>query len=388
MKMERNKEVFDIIDYLIDQETYEVKWDNVLMIEPFHHLKDGGFHSKYHKEGNSFIHTQMVVDSMKRLNFRWESTDHNYKIIMLLAAIFHDIGKAETAVLKENGDWSAHNHVVNGEKITRFILWDIPFQMREIVCSLVRYHMLPLDFLRKNNSERIKSIMKISMDVEFDKLCFLCKSDILGSYSDDVDERLNTIEIMSKMAADIGYLHASMEVTPFQKFFTFNEGLFKNKTVSTNLDIHDQLKITIMCGIPGGGKTHCIKTHFPNTRVISRDLTRIELGYIDENGKFLGNPEQEQKVSEIVNQQIIECCENNISFIYDNMNTKKKYRDEFINKVIQYNPIINIVYCETFKQTHLERRDGQIDRNIIFKMMREMEMPTQDECYSLLWRRT
>ena len=65
--------------------------------------------------------------------------------MLVLAALFHDIGKGVTTFEKD-GKWHAYGHEIEGEKITRKLLWDEGWAFRESVCALVRLHMEPLNW--------------------------------------------------------------------------------------------------------------------------------------------------------------------------------------------------------------------------------------------------
>lgn len=63
--------------------------------------------NKWHPEGNVLIHTKIVYDRALKTG----------DINMVLAALFHDLGKVETTKKNKKGDWSAHGHEFKSAKI-------------------------------------------------------------------------------------------------------------------------------------------------------------------------------------------------------------------------------------------------------------------------------
>lgn len=55
---------------------------------------------KYHGEGNVYIHTKNVCDELLNLN-EWKELSNKQKVILYLAALFHDIGKISCTKIEE-----------------------------------------------------------------------------------------------------------------------------------------------------------------------------------------------------------------------------------------------------------------------------------------------
>ncbi len=99
----------------------------------------------------------------------------------VLAAMFHDIGKLYTAE-QLNGRWTFYQHHRVGAGVTRKILRRLHFAPEHIdlVCHLVRYHMMFHFMLTDRGIRRFKALSETSRLIE------LCRADIMargGSYT-------------------------------------------------------------------------------------------------------------------------------------------------------------------------------------------------------------
>ncbi|MGC2310521.1 MAG: HD domain-containing protein [Candidatus Babeliaceae bacterium] len=101
----------------------------------------------WHPEGDVFEHTMQTLDAAARFTHISEKE----KLILLYAALCHDLGKADTTVIQEDRITS-HGHEVEGVKKTRTFLKRIMRNQELIntVCILVRHHMSPILFVTEN----------------------------------------------------------------------------------------------------------------------------------------------------------------------------------------------------------------------------------------------
>jgi predicted kinase len=147
--------------------------------------------------------------------------------------------------------------------------------------------------------------------------------------------------------------------------------------------------IVIMVGISGSGKSTYIKNNLSGFKIISRDLIRQSLNIMGEDEKRVGSKEEEANVSNIEKKLMLDYCNKRISFVIDDMNLRKKHREQLINFFRKFNPFIRIVYC-TAKSVDdcILRRNGQIKSNIIKQMNSVINspnnIPNDDECDELI----
>jgi len=94
----------------------------------------------YHPEGDVFEHSMQVVDAAALVVKLYENNEK--KLIMLYAALFHDIGKKDTTKW-EDGRWRSIGHAEHGAALARPALLRITHKKSIIraVVKLIHYHM-------------------------------------------------------------------------------------------------------------------------------------------------------------------------------------------------------------------------------------------------------
>lgn len=98
----------------------------------------------YHPEGDVFEHTMQTIDAAAHLSYDSAKT----KLIMVYAALCHDVGKATTTEFVD-GKWKSLEHAQEGEDIAKKLLLRITHNIDLIaaVRKLVKYHMMPVQFI-------------------------------------------------------------------------------------------------------------------------------------------------------------------------------------------------------------------------------------------------
>lgn len=138
------------------------------------------------------------------------------------------------------------------------------------------------------------------------------------------------------------------------------------------------MKLIVMCGIPGRGKSTLIKNS--RYKIISRDKIRLEL--LKEEDEFFS---KEQEVLDKFYQQIQENIDNNTDIIVDSTLISKKARINFFNHLrLNDNVEIYIVVVDPPVSICLERNEQHIGRayvprSTIRRMSIQFEFPTQEE---------
>lgn len=365
------------IKELIDIKTLQVKWDKIYQIEEFDKLRYTHQNLVWHKEDFVSIHTCNVVNEIQS---NISSDEKEHKLILLAAALFHDIGKGSTTVFdEEEKTYKSPNHAIEGEKITRKLLWDEDFKLREKICTLVRNHMKPL-YISEDNE--VNEIIKLSLEnVNLCDLLALKRADCGGSIQTKYDgwmEKLNHIEEVSKKlnCYNRPYIFNSEAE---RAFFIKNGRLPEEGEEVPPIDFI----VYVMIGLPGSGKSTTIRKSYLNRfPIVSRDDIRVSIGIPKKKN---GSKKQEKEVTKLFDEKLINLANLKQSFVIDNMNLYKMWRNDYKNKLKDYNVWYSYVYVQSPSfEENLNRRHGLISENVMNRMLNEFEFPRATEYCQLL----
>lgn len=113
----------------------------------------------HHPEGDALLHTFHVVDAMNEICNR-ERVSSDEKIVLMLAALCHDFGKAVSTQWNEKKEkWTAYNHQTTGVPLTKSFLDKIncPLKYRQSILTLVLEHMVHL--LQEPNAKNVRNLI-------------------------------------------------------------------------------------------------------------------------------------------------------------------------------------------------------------------------------------
>lgn len=380
--------------FYVENEQLFYDWKKIEKIPEFATLKKCEQNPRWHREGNAFVHTKKVCEAMeKRLKFfryTYKKRPEETKLLMT-AALFHDIGKGVTTTFKK-GNWHAYGHEIEGEKITRRLLWDEGYEFREAVCQLVRWHMEPLRIFE--GKEQLEKIAKLSKCVNIRNVCMLKHCDIDGSYQDDeVSKEADYVKLedLSNIASHMGCLAMPTKI-PFEREYNY-------KHVG---DTRKEIKLYMMIGLPGAGKdtwiteqlwkaeedeiltdslgNPIIPTTPENSVMLSRDDLRAELGFCKKGEKIVGSKYQEDKVTKEFNDRMKKAADEGKDIIIDGINLKKEYRVRAVEMLSNYRVKVYYVYVEASAlKVNIDRRAGQIGADVFKGMLERFEWPTYEE---------
>lgn len=128
------------------------------------------------------------------------------------------------------------------------------------------------------------------------------------------------------------------------------------------------MKITILIGCPGSGKSTFVK-YCAATKVISRDLIRESLGFVKKGEKALLSKDQETEVTAEWWKQLESCVEED-NVVIDDTNLNVKFRNEMLERIKKIHPEAEILGVIIDAPLHLvlERRKGQIPEKVLRRM--------------------
>lgn len=358
-------------DYLID-------WDDLINQNKW--LQDmEGVQQEYdfHAEGDVLTHTKMVVEAIvndedcRKLPFFERS-------IMFTSALTHDIAKPHTTKFIDER-WTSPNHARVGEHVFRSLCinkaLDINFSPREYICKLIRYHGLPLRFIDKPDPER--SLREASLLVNLNDLYMLAKADVNGRITTSKDDLLARLQLFKELAIELECWDKPSKFESDHHRFMWSVG---RKDYSYQPYDNTKFNFTLLCGLPGCGKSTWIANNHNGRQVISLDKLRNELD-IDpaDSGK-------QADVARIAKDQAKELFRKGQSVIWDSTSLIKDIRSEILAIAATYGAKTEIVYIEADKKDMLKRnasREEPVPESVINKMIMKLEMPTLLECHSL-----
>ena len=368
------KSVFNIYG----EELYEIDihWDYIYSIPEFAAMKTLHQNPKWHSESEWVSgHVEKVANICKQWIECKHNLDEDFVSILMLSALFHDVGKATTTFMNEKDNmWHHYGHEMESEKITRRILWDLGYYIREKVCGIVRWHMEPFNII-KSKDAAIK-ILDLQNKVCSLRMLYLVKKfDMEGSVSADPELTkfdANLLNEFYNLCQTLNCINYPNEINSIR-------GRISNMLNAKR----KHLEVEMYLGLPGAGKDTAIAASMIDGKdraIICRDDIRIELGYCGEGEKYLGTNEEENKVTEVFNRKLKDAAESGKVIVLNNMNNRRKYRDAYKQMLKDYNVCWKYIYVEASElNKNIERRKGQIHELAFRKMVESFEFPTPDE---------
>ena len=377
----------------VDDYSNEINWSFFETIPEFAKLADCMQNPKWHSEGTAWQHTKLAMEKLNsellndgdEIFFTFDGPED--LLIVRAAVLFHDIGKSITTFIGKDGNWHSYNHEIESEKITRVILWNEDFYIRETICSLVRYHMEPLKIFDSKNW--VNRMIEIGTRVPWKFLYYVKMADLLGSVQSGVNtlnQDLMKMELIKTSAMALNIWHDTSSSRDLQQLVKY----FNDRTIFPwKVNCDGQMPIAVMMiGLPGSGKNTWIEKYpsiAPDAVQLSRDDIRIELGYCKPGEKYLGTKEEEDKVTEVYDIKLNNAIKEKQNVILNNVHLKKKYREVSVNILRKAGYHIIFVYVEAPTiEDNYSRRDNQIKPVIINNMALSFEWPETGEYDSLI----
>lgn len=328
-------------------------WGYILSLPQFNQMLTTPQLDNNGNQTNLAVHTQLVTERM--LEYLTDDIvadkESNYYIIMLMAAIFHDIGKIERTTFDDNlGCYVSKRHNIAGERLIRQLFFDEDLEKREKVCYMIRHHH-DLNQVNEDKTLFADVIKNANGLVPLRDMVALFKCDmrhshLQGDENNFFDSKIPKIIQASKLLNC--YLKPYIHDTRRHKFQDFYD-----TTNIPSLSLQQEFKVYIMIGLPGSGKDEWIKKNLPNLPNIT----------INQNEK-------------IFEEKIIDLCEKRESFIINGDNLKIKDRKKFHNIILNYNPyIVYIVVEAPTLKINKTRKKGEIKPSVLGQKLKTFEYP-------------
>lgn len=336
----------------------------------------------FHAEGDVLIHTHNVVEALTSLE-EWRNLPIQERELLFASALLHDIGKPASTKIDEAGHISSRGHAQKGEFMVRQLLWlgqelrtPLPFVPREYIASMVRFHGLPLQFLRWTKPER--AIIAASQRVRMDHIALLAEADVKGRICFDTNELLERIELFRELCKEcLCYTGPRQFSDPYSRFF-----YFQREERDPDYTAYDdtEFEVVLMSGLPGVGKDTWIRQHLADRPVVALDAIRKKL-------KIAAEDDQGPVVA-AAKEQAREWMRKKQSFVWNATNVTRMMRQQLIELFLSYNAHVRIVYLDAPFNTILQRnrnRQNSVPEQVIYKLLGKLEVPTITEAHQVDW---
>jgi len=136
---------------------------------------------KWHPEGDVWVHTMMCVDEMVNLL----SDDEKLNLKMMFAILCHDLGKATTTTVDEDGHIRAIGHEKAGLELTKSFMYRLTHEhdFIESLLPLVKHHLKPSQFYAAKS--KAPAIRRLATKVNIEELVVVAKADFLGRTTEE-----------------------------------------------------------------------------------------------------------------------------------------------------------------------------------------------------------
>ncbi len=144
--------------------------------------------NEWHPEGDVFVHTRLVADRARELI---EDLPYAKQVTVMLASVAHDFGKPATTEFVD-GRLRSRGHEEAGVEPTRHFLDRLNihtldgFDVRGQVIALVRDHLKPGEFYKKQDQVGDGAFRRLARKCELDLLYRVAKADSLGRNAESV----------------------------------------------------------------------------------------------------------------------------------------------------------------------------------------------------------
>lgn len=359
----------------------QLQWDAITEHYPWvKRMLDVPQDPVWHAEGNVNIHTRMVTQALLRLDeFHEESEQARH--ILFQGALMHDIEKFSTTITDDYSEEeqrpciSAPRHAKKGEYTAREIMYrdGVPFDVREKVCKIVRWHGVPLWTMDKGDPT--KTVLKSSLHIPNRWLAMFAKADVYGRICEDQGDLLTRIEIFEEICKENGVWDSPYEFpSDLGKYLYFSD---EDKTYPAYEPYDDFVgEMVVMCGLPGAGKTTYIREKHPNLPVISMDDIRKERKIRRGDQKAEG--QMIQDVKDMAKQRL----RKSEPFVWDATCITELDRSKLIDLAKTYKAKVKIVYVEPDFKTLLaqnKNREAQVPEKTLLGYLRGLEIPSPSE---------
>lgn len=351
--------------------TWEIPW-HLLDPEPWmEQLRGCPQHPIRHAEGDVWTHVHMVCEAMAAMpSFR--ALNKEEQQILFTCALLHDVAKPICTRVGLHGEVSAKGHAWRGAIKARAILWKlgVPFQAREMVCGMIRHHLVP--FFLTESPDPLRLAYEVSQTARCDWLALQAEADARGRVCPNPDNLLAQIKAFRDYTEQVGCLTKPCEFPTDHARLSFFR---QEKEIQKS---PPRAEVILMSGLPSAGKDHWIAHSLPDHPVISLDHIREQLGVLP--------TDPQGEVITIARDLARGYFRAGRSFIWNATNLSRTTRTECVNFFRDFGAKVKIVYVEASPaQLYLQNRERRkrVPEKVIERLLDRWEIPDPTEAHSV-----
>ncbi|OMQ20835.1 AAA family ATPase [Serratia oryzae] len=336
---------------------------------------------RHHAEGDVAIHTQRVLAALTGAK-EFAALPSQQQELLWAAALLHDVEKRSTTRVEADGSVTSPNHAKRGELTTRSILYrDIvtPFQLREQIAALVRFHGLPLWIMARPAPER--ALLSAALRLDTRLLAMLARADVMGRDCADQASLLDNIELFELFCQEQQcWGQARPFASDYQRYHYLT-----HPQASVDFAPYEQFRseVILLCGLPGMGKDRYIAQHALGMTAIGLDDIRRQHRLSPADKNATGWVVQQAK------QQAKALLRRGEPFVWNATNITRQLRSQLVELFTAYRAKVKIVYLEVPYKQWLQQNAGRehsVPIRAMERMLSKLEIPQLDEAHEVEWQ--
>lgn len=333
---------------------------------------------EFHAEGDVWIHTRMVCESLAGLP-AWRALPEQDRRLVFWAALLHDVAKPDCTVTQSDGRVTARGHSRRGAIAARDLMWrmGVPLAEREHVCGLIAAHQSP--FFLIDQADPVRPATAISLRTRCDHLALLAEADALGRVCADQARLLDNIALFRLLCDDLGCLTQPYSFPSDLSRYWY----FRRPDRVPDYQVHDETwgPVFVMSGLPAAGKDTWIARNCPDIPVIALDDLRQELGIDPSDGQG--------RLASIARDRARDLLRVRQAFVWNATNIGPRHRTALVNLFSDYGAFVGIVYVETSAEEQARRNSARLGDRVpdsaMSRMLARWEVPDLTEAPQVTW---
>lgn len=354
---------------------YPVPWDALQAFDWVRTLESCPQDPVHHAEGNVWIHTRMVLETLVGLP-AYRALPAEDQRAVYLACLLHDVAKPMTTKTEDDGRVTAKGHSRAGEMYARRLLWELgaPFSLREMVCGLIRHHQIPFYLIERPDAQKVAA--EVSLACRADLLSLVAEADIRGRICQDLQRVLDNIELFRAYCLEEGCYTGPRSFASDHTRVVYFRSEGRHPDVPAFDDTRSEM--ILMCGLPGAGKDTYVRDHLGDWPVVSLDDLRAEMD--------VDPTDNQGSVVQAARERLREYFRKGERLVYNATNINRQRRGPILGLAADYDVRVRIVYCEAPMDRLLAQnraRTGRVPEVVIRRMSERWEVPTLTEAHAV-----